>query len=110
MTSTNRVPENGTPAEDEPTGVTAEPTRQDVVVGRESRRERRLRRRAARRARMTRARATWVATSVDAELPEQIQARVPGWASTGRGRVLLAGAAVIALLAWALVFVVIAAF
>ncbi|WP_298044990.1 hypothetical protein [uncultured Citricoccus sp.] len=56
---------------------------------------------------MTRARAVWVATSVDAGLPEQVQDRVPGWASTGRGRVLLAGAAVIVLLVWALVFIII---
>jgi hypothetical protein len=108
MTSTNRVPEDGTPAEHAQTDVTTEPTGQAVVVGRESRRERRLRRRAAHRARMTRARAAWVATTVDAELPEEIQDHVPGWASTGRGRVLLAGAAVIALLVWALIFIVIA--
>jgi hypothetical protein len=107
MTSTNRASENGTPAEYEPTGVTTKTPGQDVVANRESRRERRLRRRVARRARMTRARAAWVATSVDAELPEQVQERMPTWARTGRGRVLLSGAAVLALLAWALVFIII---
>jgi hypothetical protein len=108
MTFSNRAAKNGASAEHAQTDVTPEPSGQGLVIGQESRRERRLRRRAARRARMTRARATWVATSVDAELPEQLQDRVPGWASTGRGRVLLAGAAVIALLVWSLVFIVIA--
>ncbi len=107
MTSTNRVSENGTPAEHAQSDVTTEPTGQGLAAGRDSRRERRLRRRVERRARMTRARAVWVATSVDAGLPEQVQDRVPGWASTGRGRVLLAGAAVIVLLVWALVFIII---
>lgn len=108
MTSRNRVAENGTPTDNERTDVTTKPSDTEVVIGRESRREHRLRRRTERRAKMMRARATWVATSVDAELPEHIQDRMPAWATNGHGRVLLAGAAVIVLLAWALVFIIIA--
>ncbi|MEO9246795.1 hypothetical protein ABDK96_03785 [Citricoccus nitrophenolicus] len=57
---------------------------------------------------MMRARAAWIAGTVDADLPEQVQGRVPGWASTGRGRVLLAGVAVVPLLVWALLFILFA--
>jgi hypothetical protein len=104
----NQADGDGTSPELELTEANATASVEGMVVRQESRRERRRRRRAARRARMTRARAAWVATSVDAALPEQVQDRVPGWASTGRGRVLLAGAAVLALLVWALVFIVVA--
>ncbi|QCU77995.1 hypothetical protein E7744_07215 [Citricoccus sp. SGAir0253] len=87
-----------------------DPTRagQATVLRRESRRDRRSRRREVRRDRQARARAVWVATTMDAGLPDHLQARVPGWAATARGRVLLGAAAVVALLAWALVFLVIA--
>jgi hypothetical protein len=108
MTFPNQAADGGAAAEHELTDTTATPALEGTVVRHESRRERRRRRRAERRARVTRARGAWVATTVDAGLPEQLQDRLPGWASTARGRVLLAGVSVVALLAWALVFMVIA--
>jgi hypothetical protein len=58
-----------------------------------------------RRARM--ARQAWVRQSVDAALPDAIADRVPGWASTPRGRVLLSALTVVVLLGWLLMLLLI---
>lgn len=47
------------------------------------------------------ARRAWVHRSIDATLPEAVADRVPGWAHTSRGRIVLALIALVALLGWA---------
>ncbi|MFC0247706.1 hypothetical protein ACFFIO_04245 [Citricoccus parietis] len=44
---------------------------------------------------------------MDAALPDAIADRVPGWASTPRGRVMLSALAVVALLGWLLLLLLI---
>jgi hypothetical protein len=68
------------------------------------RRLRRSLRVSSRRAR--RAREAWVQNSLDAALPDAIADRVPGWASTTRGRVLLSALAVVVLLGWLLLLLI----
>ena len=51
------------------------------------------------------ARRAWVHRSIDATLPEAVADRVPGWACTSRGRIVLALIALVALLGWAGAFV-----
>jgi hypothetical protein len=51
------------------------------------------------------ARRAWVHRSIDATLPEAVADRVPGWARTSRGRIVLALIALVALLGWAEAFV-----
>lgn len=108
MTSMNPAREKDTTNQDPPATPEAD---RDLGTSTESvrisRGERRRCRQAERRARRHRARTTWIATRVDADLPEPVLQRLPGWASTSRGRWLLSGAAVIALLAWALIFIAI---
>lgn len=112
MTSTNSVPEGGTTDQHDilkPDAAAAPVLAEGVWESRrDRRRRRRADRRAERKARQTRWRTAWVATTVDADLPVSVEDRVPDWARSGRGRVLLAAAAVAALLVWALVFTVIA--
>lgn len=57
--------------------------------------------------RVRRARRVWIRRSVDAALPDAIADRVPGWASTPRGRVMLSALAVVALLGWLLLMLLI---
>jgi hypothetical protein len=47
------------------------------------------------------ARRAWVHRSIDATLPEAVAGRVPGWAHTAHGRIVLALIALVALLGWA---------
>lgn len=47
------------------------------------------------------ARRAWVHRSIDTTLPEAVADRVPGWAHTSRGRIVLALIALVALLGWA---------
>lgn len=108
MTSTNRTAHDGTTDHSDLAGAGVSPVRDSNSDVRESRGERRRRRRAERRAQVGQARDTWIAATVEADLPDSARHRVPGWASTGRGRVLLAVAAVIALLVWSVIFIVIA--
>lgn len=107
MTSTNRAPHIDTTDDSDLTSTSGTPARDRMSVVRESRGERRRRRRAERRARVGQARETWIAATVEADLPSSTRHRVPDWASTSRGRVLLAVGAVIALLVWALIFIAI---
>ena len=53
------------------------------------------------------ARRAWVHRSIDATLPEAVADRVPGWAHTSRGRIVLALIALVALLGWAGAFVLV---
>lgn len=53
------------------------------------------------------ARRAWVRSSLDAALPPSIGGRVPGWAQTPRGRVMLSALAVLALLGWLLLMLLI---
>lgn len=57
--------------------------------------------------RVRRARRAWVRNSLDAAMPDAIADRVPGWASTPRGRVMLSVLAVVVLLGWAVLFLVV---
>ena len=69
------------------------------------RRFRRSLRVSGRRVRM--ARQAWVRQSVDATLPDAMAGRVPAWATTRRGHVILAALAVVALIGWGLLFLLI---
>lgn len=68
---------------------------------------RRAVRRRVRARRMDAARRRWVQNTLDAQLPEALADRVPGWMHSPRGRVLTACLAVVALLCWALIFALI---
>ncbi|GAA1123081.1 hypothetical protein GCM10009670_12280 [Citricoccus alkalitolerans] len=57
--------------------------------------------------RIRRARRVWVRQSVDANLPDAVTSRVPGWASNARGRVVLSVLAVVVLLGWLLLMLLI---
>jgi hypothetical protein len=57
--------------------------------------------------RVRRARRAWVRQSVDAALPDTVAGRVPDWAQSSRGRVLLSALAVLALLGWLLLLLLI---
>ena len=54
-----------------------------------------------------RARQAWVRNSLDAALPPTVNRRVPDWAQTPRGRVLLSALAVVVLLGWLLLLALI---
>jgi hypothetical protein len=69
------------------------------------RRLRRSLRVSQRRARM--ARRAWVRQSMDASLPDAVADRVPTWATTRRGQVILGAVAVVVLLGWAVLFLVV---
>jgi hypothetical protein len=58
--------------------------------------------------RVRRARRAWVRNSLDAALPPSMEGRVPEWAQSSRGRVLLSALAVVALLGWLLLLLLIA--
>lgn len=57
--------------------------------------------------RVRRARRTWVRQSVDAALPDNVAGRVPDWAQTPRGRVMLSALALVVLLGWLLLLALI---
>lgn len=57
--------------------------------------------------RVRRARRAWVRNSLDAALPPSLEGRVPNWARTGRGRVVLSALAVVVLLGWLLLLALI---
>jgi hypothetical protein len=69
------------------------------------RRFRRSLRVSQRRARL--ARRVWVHRSIDATLPAAVTDRVPSWAQTARGRIVLALIALVALLGWAGAFMLV---
>jgi hypothetical protein len=60
------------------------------------------------RRRVRRARRAWVRNSLDAALPPSLERRVPGWAQTTQGRLMLSVLAVVALLGWLLLLLLIA--
>lgn len=57
--------------------------------------------------RVRRARRAWIRNSLDAALPPSMEGRVPDWAQTPRGRVVLSALAVVALLGWLLLMLLI---
>ncbi|MGM7670246.1 hypothetical protein [Microbacterium sp. A93] len=110
MTSPIRTAHDGTTDDQDLPSAGVASTWDNMSGVRESRGERRRRRRAERRAKVGQSRETWIATTMEADLPDSARRWVPDWASTGRGRVLLAVGAVIALLLWTVVFIVIVIF
>jgi hypothetical protein len=57
--------------------------------------------------RVRRARRAWVRNSLDAALPPSLEGRVPEWAQTTRGRMMLSELAVVILLGWLLLLLLI---
>jgi hypothetical protein len=57
--------------------------------------------------RVRRARRAWVLHSLDAALPPSLEGRVPEWAQTSRGRVMLSALAVVTLFGWLLLLLLI---
>lgn len=53
------------------------------------------------------ARRAWIHRSIDATLPEAVADRIPGWAHTAHGRIVLALIALVTLLGWAGAFMLI---
>lgn len=72
-----------------------------------TRQERRAQRRQERAQRSQERRQWWVDTTVDAPLPDHLVDRVPVWATTQRGRILVAALAFVALLCWLLIMLLI---
>lgn len=76
-----------------------------VSVPRPTWRQRRQDRRQARRDWFDEKKHAWVTHTIEAPLPDRIGDRLPGWARTVKGRVLLGVAAVVVILGWGVVAV-----